>query len=358
MKVKKAVKLSIVLGLITVLASGCFGGVEVNQRAFVQLMGIDKSDDMYVVNIQLYHSQSGTGEPDITMANSKTVDGTGPTIFRAIEDAEKKQGKQFFLGHIKLLIIGRNLDAPADELGIFLDSGITPGCPVVYSDDPSGIVATELKDGAFSAEYLLKLMNTSARHGETVYTPLKELTSNVSVLGLSCVLPVISSDGQTISFNGLTFLKDNKVITGYQVSENDVLGVKLLMDDYSNDDRVNVPVTVGGKTATALIIKSDTDMKTDIFNDSIRLKAEINISVQIIENPYGIKEGEIEKAVRENLRDTVISAYSTAVWYNKCDVFNIYKIIRKYNPGYLSNYGDDMLENSILDVKIYDRVIG
>ncbi len=366
---KKLICITLCILLMTSL-SGCFGGMEVNQRLFVQLMGIDKTDEMYVVSIQSYNGKISGGQTDTTDANMNVHYGEGSTIYSAIADAEKRQGKQFFLGHIKLLVISDNLKSPAKELSIFLDSNISPGCPVVYSDEPAKIVSTKLTDGVFSAEYLLQLMDSAAIHGETIYTSLMSLTENSAVLGISSILPIVKSDGENITFDGLTFISNSNVISNNiavrsvslsEIPTNDVMGVKILNDNFTGKDRYTLPVSIGDKTATVIIVDSKTYKKADIYDDCLRIKATVSISMQITENPYGLEKKQIEKAVRESLNDTIISAFSTAVWYNKCDIFDIYKLVRKYCPNYLNEYNNDtneFLENSILDIVIHDRVIG
>ena len=55
---------------VSVLLTGCFGGMEVGDRAFVQLMGLERQDGIYQVTLQIYKSESGTADPDVSKANS------------------------------------------------------------------------------------------------------------------------------------------------------------------------------------------------------------------------------------------------------------------------------------------------
>lgn len=333
--------------------SGCFGGLEVNDRAFVQLMGLERRDEVYMVSLQIYKSESGTPDPDVSKANSVSVNGSGATIHAALSDAELTLGKKLFLGHIKLLIIGGGIENPSDELSLFLDGSVSPSCPVAYSDDPQAAVGTLLEDGTFSAEQLLKLMETAASQGRTVYTSVADVASKTGVSNSAAALPCIVSDGETIRFEGMTFARKNG--TAGFLAEEDVQGVKLLTNAFECGDRITVPVTAGENRATAYITGSKSCLKTEYAEGKLKVYADVCIKVKAAENPFGENQKLIEAAVRESVRDTCISAFSTAVWYNSCDVFDIKKIVRRDCPDFYEEYcknDEKYLRESILTVNI------
>lgn len=333
--------------------SGCFGGLEVNDRAFVQLMGLERKDEVYMVSLQIYKSESGSPDPDVSKANSVTVNGSGATISAALSDAELSLGKRLFLGHIKLLVIGDGIENPSDELALFLDGSVSPSCPVAYSDDPQAAVGTLLEDGTFSAEQLLKLMETAASQGKTVYTSVADVASKTGISDSAAALPVIVSDGEKIQFRGMTFARKNGT-AGY-LAEEDVQGVKLLTNAFECGDRITVPVTAGENRATAYITGAKSCLKTEYAEGKLRVYADVFIKIKTEENPFGTNEKLIEAAVRESVKDTCISAFSTAVWYNSCDVFDIKKLVRRDCPDFYGEYCKNdgkYLRESVLTVNI------
>lgn len=333
--------------------SGCFGGLEVNDRAFVQLMGLERKDEVYMVSLQIYKSESGSPDPDVSKANSISINGSGATISAALSDAELSLGKKLFLGHIKLLVIGAGIENPSDELALFLDGSVSPSCPVAYSDDPQAAVGTLLEDGTFSAEQLLKLMETAASQGKTVYTSVADVASKTGIADSAAALPCIVSDGETVRFQGMTFARKNGT-AGY-LAEEDVQGVKLLNNAFECGDRITVPVTAGENRATAYITGSKSCLKTEYSEGKLRVYADVCIKVKTEENPFGANEKLIEAAVRESIKDTCISAFSTAVWYNSCDVFDIKKLVRRDCPDFYGEYcknDEKYLRESILTVNI------
>ncbi len=344
--------------LTAALFTGCFGGEEAGDRAFVQLMGLEKKDGVYTVTLQIYKSESGTPDPDVSKANSFSESGSGATVQTALSDAEAAVGKKIFLGHIKLLIIGAGIENPSDELSLFLDGSVSPSCPVAYSDDPAAVAETLFEDGAFSAEHLMAIMETASAQGKTVYTSVAELAANTGVLGCAAALPVAVAENDTVKFDGLTFARRNG--TAGTLSTEDTVGAKLLLDGFENGDRITVPVTVDGKRASAFITDASTCLKTGIKEGRLNVYAYVKLKIYVSENPYEIDETLIEKAVRENISDACISAFSSAVWYNSCDIYGIKKLVRRDNPEFYEQYcadPDGYLSDSLLTVKVTDRII-
>lgn len=333
--------------------SGCFGGLEVNDRAFVQLMGLERRDEVYMVSLQIYKSESGSPDPDVSKPNSMTVSGSGATIPAALADAEMSLGKKLFLGHIKLLIIGGGIENPSDELSLFLDGSVSPSCPVAYSDDPAAVAGTLLEDGLFSAEQLLKLMETASSQGRTVYASVADVASKTGISHTAAALPCVAADGETVRFQGVTFARENGT-AGY-LSEEDVQGVKLLTDSFERGDRITVPVTAGDSRETAYITGSKSCLKTEYDGERLKIYADVCIKIKTEENPFGADEKQISAAVRESVRDTCISAFSTAVWYNSCDIFDIKKLVRRDCPDFYGEYCENdekYLRESVLTVNI------
>lgn len=352
---------TIVICLMTAfLMTGCFGGMEVNDRAFVQLMGLDRNEDIYMVTLQIYKSESGSAEPDVSKANSISVSGEGVTVSSALADAELKIGRKLFLGHIKMLIIGSGIESPSDELALFTDGSVSPSCPVVFSGDPAKAAGTLLEEGSFSAEQFLNIMSASASQGKTVYTSLADVVSRTGSMDCGAALPYISADEdeKSVSFDGLVFADKNGIF-GF-LSEEDVTGVKLLENSFESGDTITVPILVNGKKASAVITGAKTCLKTEFSDGQLKINADIHIKIRADENPHGIVSETIEKAVCESVQDTCMSAFSTAVWYNSCDIFGIKKLVRRDCPEFYREYclnARQYLSGSVLRVRVYSEMV-
>lgn len=337
------------------LMTGCFGGLEVNERAFVQLMGIERQNEIYFCTLQIYKSESGSSEADVSKANSVTVSGEGATVSAALADAELKTGRKLFLGHIKALIIGSGIQNPSDELALFTDGNVSPSCPVIFSDDPASAVGTLLEEGTFSAEQFLNIMSAYASQGKTIYASIADIASQTGIMDCGTALPCVLADEKerSVRFDGLVFADRNG--TFGHLSEEDVSGVKLLKNAFESGDEITVPISVNGRKASAVITGAKTCLKTEFTDGQLKITADIHIRIRTAENPYGIIDETIEKAVRESVQDSCTSAFSTAVWYNSCDIFGIKKLVRRDCPDLYKEYCTDSrryLSESILTVKV------
>ncbi len=350
-------KFALIPILISVLISmtGCFGGMEVNDRAFVQLMGLDKQNGIYMVSLQIYVSESGSSEPDTSKANSAVIYGQGATISEALENAGAKTGKRLFLGHIKMLIIGKGIDDPSGELSLFTDGSISPSCPIIYSDDPSEAAGTLPEEGLFSAEQFINVLSAYSAQGNAVYTSAADFISMTGDQDCGAAIPVIYTDRKEkkIGFSGLA-LADRNGICG-SIDEKDTLGVKLLQNGYEKNDRIPITVYVNGRRASVYITDAKTDLKTVFTDGKLHVIADIRLKIRTAENPYGIIDSTLKKAVGESVGNSCERAFSEAVRKETCDIFGIKKLVRKYCPEDYSTYctsSRKYLSESIFTLKI------
>ena len=341
-----------VLFAAALLLTGCSMGIEVNDRAFVQLMGIERENEIYYVSMQVYKSESGTPEPDVSKANTITAKGEGATIHEAISAAELTLGKKAFLGHIKMLVVGNGIKNPADELSLFLDGSVSPSCPVAYSENPAAVIETLLEEGSFSAEQILALADSSAAQGKTVFTSVAELAASTGELDTAAALPIIAAEEKSVTFEGVTLAQKNGVRG--KLDETEIIGTKLLLNQFETGDKITVPVKIDGDRATVFITSACTKLDAEM-SDVLTVNAEIKLKMTVAENPYDIKPALIEKAVRQQISESCMSAYSATVHENLCDIFGVKKLVRRYCPERYNDYCNaesSYLAGSTLNLKV------
>ena len=353
----KRIKAAFCIGA-AVLLSGCFGGREVNKRSFVQIIAVERSGEMYNAGLQIFKSESSDGNPDISKANSASVSGRGITLSAALADAELKAGEELFIGHTKLLVLGDGLNDPSDEIEVLYGKNLSPSCPVVYSRDPSGITDTMLTDGIFSAEKIISAMETYVNSGKCIYTSAAEISEAARVTDSAFPLPSVYSDGKELYFSGAV-LGDSEGVHG-NIPESDMNGIVFLSDSFPKDGRINISSEINGVTAAAEIVDASCVKKAS--NDSGRLviDAEIKLKIKVRDNGVGADEKRIGNAVCENVKDSVISAFSDAVWYNGCDVFGIGKLVRRDCSELTEAVTDresGILKDSVLNVTVYGESV-
>lgn len=110
----KAMKkiLSFLLCFVLLLSAGCLNSVPLGKRAVVRTVGLDYENGEYIAALQLY------GQPD-SADGPETITAKGETLAGLFSNAAVQQGKQLFLGNLRLILFGASLSAEGirDVLG-------------------------------------------------------------------------------------------------------------------------------------------------------------------------------------------------------------------------------------------------
>ena len=79
-----------------ILLSGCMESIEINERAFVTVMAMDRSGDNISVTLK---------------TDKNSISGTGKTVAEALRNAELSlpDGTTLFTGHTQLFICGKSV---------------------------------------------------------------------------------------------------------------------------------------------------------------------------------------------------------------------------------------------------------
>ncbi|MDR0974340.1 MAG: Ger(x)C family spore germination C-terminal domain-containing protein [Ruminococcus sp.] len=321
--------------LMIVIFSGCTAaGLQVNERAFVQLFGMEKSGDVYRVYLQLLENE--------------TVDGEGITILGAVADAELKQGKKLFLGQMKLFVIGEGLTNLSEELNVFLSGDICPACPILYSEKPEEIITSEIP-----AEEILAELNVYSSQGKSILTPLTEIAAKSAGTYTSAAVPKVNFSDKAISFDGLVLISKHGKFG--ELSNDDALGVKLLCGGLSNSDRITVSLNIDGEKVSGEILKIKAKPKLHLLDGNLVLSENIKISADITEKPLDMDEGAAIEAITVYVERAVYEAYSITVWELDTDVFGLGKLIRKHAGAIYDSYTENpkaFRQNSIIDIEV------
>ncbi len=100
--------LCLLLCLILLLFTGCLDSVPLGKRAVVRTVGLDYENGEYTAALQLYGQSDSPGGPEIITAK-------GDTLAGLFSNAAIQQGKQLFLGNLRLILFGASLSAEGIE---------------------------------------------------------------------------------------------------------------------------------------------------------------------------------------------------------------------------------------------------
>lgn len=90
------------------LLTGCWDSVELNRRAIVSGVAIDKGDseaERYKLSFQVIVAEEISGEKSRGISPVALYTGTGRTMFEALADASRQTARFLSLGHVRVLVI-------------------------------------------------------------------------------------------------------------------------------------------------------------------------------------------------------------------------------------------------------------
>ncbi|MDO5560966.1 MAG: hypothetical protein Q4F95_15395 [Oscillospiraceae bacterium] len=123
----------IILMLLAVIAmfsmSSCSDSLEVRDRKFVQSAGVSLDGKKVNVTVRVFDGF------DETVAYT----GSGKNFEDAIDDSEKYQGKDFYTGHMELLVTDKS--CTNELLSQIIKANVSPSCLILDNSDPLDYVA-------------------------------------------------------------------------------------------------------------------------------------------------------------------------------------------------------------------------
>lgn len=183
--------------LMLPLLSGCLNSVQLNQRAIVQAVGVDLKDDQIALTFQVFSPASSAGSSiGSTTDNAKILQVTGRTVSEAIQNANLKQGKQLFVGHNRIIIIGSALAEKGLEQPLSYFSATPWSRQNVYlalaEDKASDILSAKINQGMLPAETLQKIVENSEDNGVFKSVKLFEFLKSLQNKHNSAFLPIMN----------------------------------------------------------------------------------------------------------------------------------------------------------------------
>ncbi|PHS35120.1 MAG: spore gernimation protein GerC [Alkaliphilus sp.] len=229
---KKTYIIPFTLIVLISLLTGCWGKREVNELSIASAIGIDKSEEGYLVTVQLISPGEIAARTATTRAVVNTYRATGETIFEALRKLTLETPRKIYIGHMRLLIFGE--DFAKDGIGKVLD---------FFSRDHE--IRTDF--------YIMVARNTKAEKLLNILTPVEKIPaskiySSLETSSKAWVQTKTVQLDQLIS--SLISKGKNPVLTGVVIKGSPEIGM-----DISNVEKVDAPTAV--KISTIAAFKKD-----------------------------------------------------------------------------------------------------
>lgn len=110
---KKWIAAILLAVIFPLLLTGCepVRTISLQNRAIVQGVGVDWENGQYVVTMQIFSPEGSGGQTivDPSKENAQIITCKGPSVAEAVENSALSQGKDFYLGHNRILILGKEV---------------------------------------------------------------------------------------------------------------------------------------------------------------------------------------------------------------------------------------------------------
>ncbi len=347
----------LMLTTFMLISSGCGPSVQLNERAIVQAIGIDREGEGYRLSIQYFNPEGAGGQSavDASRVNTRVVESSGKTIQEAISNAVLKQGKEMFYGQNKLILFGQQVAQEDVEplMSFFMNnSHSSPGIQVAVAQGRAvDIIHTKIEQSILPADSILKLIENADQDGRIAQIRAIDFMKMLHNKQRSGLLPLLapvetpSSEGKSgEADSGQGMQGDSVEVVGSAVFTQGRLSGSLSLTqtrglNWVRDkiERSTMTVEIPGQGSCSLdVYETDTEMHPDFHDGEIVMHVKIHADSRIVElmademqdfrYPDILQVEQLqEQAIEEECREAV----RIAIHECRSDVLNLVNIIRQ-----------------------------
>jgi len=280
-KMHKKKLLVAMIFFITILTTGCWNYVGLNEMTIVSGVAIDKYDNNYTLSFEIYNLQkTAVGEP----IKAEIIESTGETIFDAVRNAKKRVSNKLYFSQAKIVIVSEQI---AKEEGInsmidwfTRDPEIRETLQLVVSQEESAVALLKA-DKLTSTTVSTDIQNivekdqkiTSTSENKQLYKVFNILSSDGISLTLPAVHIVSNDDKKVCELNGVAVFKADKLV------------------NYLTSEETKYYILAKGKVKGGIITINTKikDSDTDLQNVSLEIKSSVSSQKYISQEKNNIQ---------------------------------------------------------------------
>lgn len=222
----KKILLTIIILFISSLITGCWNYIGLNEMTVVSGIAIDKVDEKYILNFEIYNlNESTDGEP----IKSEIIESKGKTIFEAVRNAKKRVANKLYFVECKIIIISENI-AKEDGLNSVIDwftrdPEMRETLEIIISQEDTAseiLKVNGLTSTIVSTDIQNIIQKDQSVTSTTESIPIYKVYNILKADGISLTLPAIhlikNDDKKVCEANGVAIFKKDKLV-GYLTSE-------------------------------------------------------------------------------------------------------------------------------------------
>ncbi|MCX7904049.1 MAG: Ger(x)C family spore germination protein [Caloramator sp.] len=363
----------IILLLVPLILMGCWDKTEIEDIMFIYSIAVDKVEDKQNDAPQkpFYEFQNQNLEVTFLVPNPAKIQGGESDVLEeitvktqslpeAIGMIRKKQNREPFFGHEKLLILGEKLLKDDKSLKCVLDwidrdPKKNRSAFVVATKNVSDLIKVSPRLEKLLPSYVIGILKNEAKVATMVSVSLNEFLGGIKSSGMA-MLPIINRQKDEIVVKNVALIKDSKYvgelddryIRGYSIISNKLHeGKKLFMfkrevlsyNITSSEAKIKLDEE-NGRLVFNVDVEMEGDVEDYIMNEDI-LKSDIIKELQ--ENISKQFEIELKEVVRHFQQDIGYDYLNLKSWTKK----HKYDLFKKYEKNW-----DEAFRNAKFNFKV------
>ena len=334
----------IILILITLTLTGCNTNYNsLNDLGIISSLIIDKEDDKYKVNIEIYKETKESSKKE-----SYFVSGKGKHLKDALDNASLVVGKTLYFTHINAIIVSRDvIDGNIETIFNYLSRRIdlNSNYYILVSDDVDKLIKSKDKDNPILGEKIKNITELSSNNGAILKYDFLEKLYNYVNPKIDVVLNKVSTSNDKIKIDKSYFF-DNEDIKGTLNQEE-----TKLVNLFNNNNNILLDFKLDDKYYILKIDESNLKIKS---KDKISFDFDIIANLDSVDEDFDLTKSSVITKLNKNASTSLEKKYKKLInklIENNSDILRINYTIYKHN-GYQKYdiFKDDIDVN--VDVKI------
>ncbi len=364
--------------LLLLVLTGCWSRVEINDRAFVTSVFVDKAENGQIelgLGFPLPNRMTqinGTSNMNSSGNPYTVVSRKGKDVAEAYSQIQSNLTRKISWGHTRVIVVGREFAKegirPITEFVARLPSFqiktvvmIAPGrareipdLTTVFEQFPSEVLREFAKQGSV-LEIKVRDFLMAESNGEDMLAPL--LT-----VGMEKLLSEKNKMGKWVGSDGAVLFRDGKAVGA--LTKKETRGAMWLLNRL-NSAVITVTSPTDQKPISLYMDESKTKIRPILKENQIIFHVDINTTDLIISSNSGMDVttpsglGKLESLVRQAITERVNEAFATTQKY-RTDAFQLGKYIEWYYPAkwkeLKKNWRAYYQKNVALDIEVHVRI--
>ncbi len=315
----------LILLITTLLLTSCNNYQELNDLGIVNIIGIDKEENIYHVTISILTPNPTSDDYD----DQYTIyEATGKTITESLQNIYLKTNKIINLSHIKVLLLEE--EVAKEDITFIIDYFLRNTesknnfLPIITKDSTTNEVINLLEE-SYKLPDIIKM--NSSEYGIISIITFEDFVKDYLNNYKDTVLPTIKIDDEKIEIESYAYFQ-NKVFKDYLTKEDSSI-YNLLTNNITN---LNLSNNCQNGFVEATLNQIQTDITVNNSNLTINITSDLNIE----ENTCDITHQQITASFKDTLSNK-IDTFFLNMKNNNSDYLGIKDMIRKNDYFYFEN---------------------